>query len=197
MLKFIGNIIRFVFFVYVVVVIIVLALYHANKKYYGGTYTNVAGYTIFNPENDYLEPDIKSGDVVIIRLSNPNIYYNEGDYVLIEHNGYARLEKIIKDNKNDTYVVNFTNKPKDLPTAEEEENTTIKNDDNEVIKYKYTEEDFEDKTLQIQGLKGKAILYGEKVNEWYGILTSWWLLGIMILYLFLFPTLFYKRYKEV
>ena len=198
MLKFIGNIIRIIFFVYLVFIIIIFALYFANRKYYGGNYTNVAGYTFFIPDNDYLEPDISKGDFVVIRLANPDIYYKEGDYVLIEFGETARVEKIIKATDKDKFVVNFTNIP-DLP--EVEENTTQpqfkekKDPTEEEPVYVYTKKDFEDKTFSLQGLEGKVILYGDKVNEWYSVLTSWWLLGIMVLYLFLFPTLFYKRYE--
>ena len=61
-------------------------------------------------------------------------------------------------------------------------------------KYVFYEPDFKDKTYKLQDIEGKAILYGPKVNEWYSVLTSWWALGLMVLYLFLFPTIFYKRY---
>ena len=200
MLKFIGNIIRYIIFIYVVFVIIVFSLYHANKKYYGGNYTNIAGYTFVIPDNDYLAPDVNKGDFVVIRLSNPDIYYEEGDLAFIEFNDNARLEKIIKVNDDDSYIVNFINPPDPLPVKEPETNETKtkknkKASEEEVEqKYVFYEQDFKDKTYKLQDIEGKAILYGPKVNEWYSILTSWWTLGLMVLYLFLFPTIFYKRY---
>lgn len=204
MLKFIGNIIRYIFFIYAVFLVIVFSLYHANKKYYGGTYTKVAGYSFAIPDNDYLSPDINSGDFVLIRLANPNIVYNEGDYVFIEYNDSARLEKIIKEKEKETYIVNFVNIPDPLPTAPapKEENTTKNKksaaaEEEEIEqKYIFTEKDFRDKTYKLNDIEGKAILYGPRVNEWYKVLTSWWLIGFIVLYLFLFPTLFYKRYKN-
>ena len=169
-MKLIINLLRILIGFYITALIFVMLAFYTSKKY-NQEYPSVSGYSYYVVDDYHLESlGMPKGTFVIIKKDTTGYNAKEGDLVLYRDGELYKLVQIKQENASDmeidTYLVGY-------PDSTELEYVKLKKKD-VISEYYY---------------------HSSILTLCYKIFTNWMTLLILILFLFLSPSLIYKRFE--
>ena len=94
MIKGILRFLRLIVVIYLLLLVLIYGYYYCTQAFSDNVYPSIKGYSYFKVYNNYLEPEIKDGSIVILKYTE---LLKEGDFVAFEENGLLKIKKIWKN----------------------------------------------------------------------------------------------------
>lgn len=159
--------IAYIILVYLAALLLIKVYFITQEKLYENSYPNINGYSYYKVDTNEYEPD-----------------YNSGDFVFLKNNEEVKLNDYILYKKDTVKGFNKVNEIK-----------TVKNELDDIYKNYYVLAD-EDKTeISEDELLGVAFSIDKRINKGLRIGTNPAIIFFMMIFMFLVPSLTYKRYE--
>ncbi len=168
-MRLIVNIIRTIISIYLCAVILVWSLFFTSKKS-NGPYPSIAGYTYYVVDDYRSEPELPKGTVMVLKKDEDTYTAKEGDYVLFKNGDLYELKKVMSldasEDALDEYLVGYV-------TENEADYTTVKK----------------------MNVIANSYYHNSVLTIAYHILTNWFVILLLLIFLVLSPNLTYKRFE--
>ena len=106
MIKGILRFLRLIVVIYLLLLVLIYGYYYCTQAFSDNVYPSIKGYSYFKVYNNYLEPEIKDGSIVILKYTE---LLKEGDFVAFEENGLLKIKKIEEITEDSNLKLNYTN----------------------------------------------------------------------------------------